>query len=104
MSAPTVRAINLEGEEAFREALIKIRNELRKFSAASRPEIRTPELWARYYDLDATAVWLEDSLLRMQRARYRREERAKNRATRGSIRDTYGWQKRGGRKRGDDED
>ena len=36
MRAPTVRAINLDGEEAFREALIKTRDELRSKNERSR--------------------------------------------------------------------
>ena len=67
----TIRNADLKTEADFREALIKAQNELRIFRSKSRPELRTPELWERFYQLQAQAVWLEDSLATMRRSKER---------------------------------
>lgn len=66
MYVPTINTSGLRDVAAFREALIRAQAVLRDFRARSKAETRTPELWNRFYQLQAEAVWLEDSLARIQ--------------------------------------
>ena len=96
MYVPTIDTSGLRDEEDFREALIRKQRELREFREKSKPELRTPELWNLFYQLQAEASWLEESLTRIQQSRGMSGPKKKKQETR--------WEKVTRRKREEDDD
>ena len=69
MNAVTIHADGIEVENDYRDALIRTRHELAAFCEQYPAETRSPEQWEEFFDRDANAVWLEDTLIKIQRAR-----------------------------------
>lgn len=84
MKVPNLIVPGNGSEEAFRERLIRANEELRIFRDRHDLEEATTDIWDRFYQMRATAVWLEDSLLSMQRAR-ERSSRKKKRTKKRSV-------------------
>ena len=76
-----IRNMNLSSEEDFRRALTKARSDLSDFRKRSNPAVRTPELWDRFFQFQANAVWLEDSLRTMERRRTKSESKRQSKQT-----------------------
>ena len=77
MSVVTIWYPDLITEAEVEQKLEKIRKDMRDFRSRSRPETRTPDLWNRWYQLQANEAWLEERLeyLKKHRGAARKPER-----------------------------
>lgn len=78
MAVVTIRANGLETENDFLMATSEAHKKVREFRETHEFETMQPEEWEEFYQIQAQAVWLEDTYTKIKEARQRRESLGKN--------------------------
>lgn len=81
MAVVTIRAYGLETEDDFFRALVEANRIARQFRSSHEFETMTPEEWEEWYQIQAQAVWLEDTYNKAKDARQKRERFGKKKRT-----------------------
>ena len=77
MAVITIKAYGLETEDDFFRALVEANRIARQFRESHEFETMTPEEWEEWYQIQAQAVWLEDTYNKIKGARIRSESLGK---------------------------
>ena len=94
MAVVTIKATGLETEADFFQALVEANKVARQFRDEHDFETMTGEEWETWYQIQAQAVWLEDTYNKIKAARQRSEGlgRKKKRTVWETVRGGERWE------------